>query len=235
MIESPRQQLTTHSLCVSFSRLRVISTTLRSTLAITIASTHLACGLSRAPLTLLKVRHDQPVELRIEKRSNEKWTRQPPPPRGPFDGQGHRLGAESPAMVSVSSSSTAAAAAPGGSRGTGSGAGISFETKLEVDDKKPVTTLQIRLRDGQRSVHQSHLVSMQRHDTFWRLLVCPDATADIHSPSRLDSADHFLQDDRTLQPLSHDRRCQEIHRSCQSELCRGSLRVANDVPDQGTE
>lgn len=102
---------------------------------------------SRAPLSLLKVRHDQPVELRIAKRSNEKWTRQPPPPAGPFAGQGNRLGSESPAFVQKSAA-PAATATTGSSEGPG--APISTNVEFEVDASQPTTSLQIRLRDGER-------------------------------------------------------------------------------------
>ncbi|ORY88474.1 hypothetical protein BCR35DRAFT_301621 [Leucosporidium creatinivorum] len=113
-----------------------------------------AINSGRAPLSLLKVRHDQPVELRIAKRSNEKWVRQPPPPAGPFAGQGNRLGSESPAFVQTTSSATtaaAAAAAMGSSEGTGA-APISTNVAFEVDPNLPTTSLQIRLRDGERMV-----------------------------------------------------------------------------------
>ncbi|GAA5821420.1 hypothetical protein JCM10212_002338 [Sporobolomyces blumeae] len=141
----------------------------------------------RAPLSLLKVRHDQPVELRIAKRMNEKWQRQPPPPAGPFAGHGNRLGSVSPFPdPSTSSSSTTsnlttmpgsfAAANPttssstpsrGGAGGAGAGAGaggggpISTEVKFEVDRTAPTTQLQIRLRQGERMVatfNHSHTV-----------------------------------------------------------------------------
>lgn len=123
---------------------------------------------SRAPISLLKVKHDQPVELRIAERRNEQWTRQPPPPQGPFAGSGHRLGAGSPfpepASSSFSSSSATASATgasmPGalpsgtstaiGGEGGGNSAGGVVE--FEVDRNEPTTQVQIRLRNGERSV-----------------------------------------------------------------------------------
>jgi len=120
---------------------------------------------SRAPLSLLKVRHDQPVELRIAKRLNEKWTRQPAPPSGPFSGSGNRLGSVSPYPDSTPSSSSAAM--PGSfsassmlgqpsqssSNQTQSQAQpvpISTNVEFEVDRNEPTTQLQIRLRDGEK-------------------------------------------------------------------------------------
>ncbi|GAA5985491.1 hypothetical protein JCM10908_006996 [Rhodotorula pacifica] len=118
----------------------------------------------RAPISLLKVKHDQPVELRIAERRNEQWTRQPPPPQGPFAGSGNRLGAGSPfpeptAAPSSSSMpgalpSASAAAAPAGNSARGL-------VEFEVDRNEPTTQVQIRLRNGERMVatfNHSHTV-----------------------------------------------------------------------------
>ncbi|GAA5939865.1 protein phosphatase regulator SHP1 [Sporobolomyces koalae] len=129
----------------------------------------------RAPLSLLKVRHDQPVELRIAKRMNEKWVRQPPPPAGPFSGSGNRLGSVSPYPSSAAPS--AAASMPGSftsgyTSSTTSGATRTPSTtttsansnqggSFEVDRTQPTTQVQIRLRDGERMVatfNHSHTV-----------------------------------------------------------------------------
>lgn len=132
---------------------------------------------SRAPLSLLKVRHDQPVELRIAKRLNEKWTRQPAPPSGPFSGSGNRLGSVSPYPDSTPSSSSAAMP---GSFSASSMLGqpsqsssnnqtqaqaqpvpISTNVEFEVDRNEPTTQLQIRLRDGEKllaTFNHSHTV-----------------------------------------------------------------------------
>ncbi|GJN94362.1 hypothetical protein Rhopal_007436-T1 [Rhodotorula paludigena] len=110
----------------------------------------------RAPLSLLKVKHDQPVELRIAERRNEKWVRQPPPPQGPFAGSGNRLGSVSP-FPEASSSSGGGAAMPGSFAASGSAAGTSAEQRqpenirFEVDKSQPTTQIQIRLRTGDRS------------------------------------------------------------------------------------
>lgn len=111
---------------------------------------------SRAPLSLLKVKHDQQVELRIAERRGEKYVRQPPPPQGPFAGSGNRLGSEAPSFAGTSSSSmpgslpTAAAAA--GSSSSSAPAVTPAEVKFEVDRSQPTTQLQIRLRNGDRCV-----------------------------------------------------------------------------------
>jgi len=110
---------------------------------------------SRAPLSLLKVKHDQQVELRIAERRGEKYVRQPPPPQGPFAGSGNRLGSEAPSFTGTSSSSmpgslpTAAAA---GSSSSSAPAVTPAEVKFEVDRSQPTTQLQIRLRNGDRCV-----------------------------------------------------------------------------------
>lgn len=116
----------------------------------------------RAPISLLKVKHDQPVELRIAERRNEPWTRQPPPPQGPFAGSGHRLGAGSPfpeegAASSASATTTSkmpgtlpsATATASASGGNSAGGGI---VEFEVDRNEPTTQVQIRLRNGERMV-----------------------------------------------------------------------------------
>ena len=92
-------------------------------------------------MALLKVRNDQPVELRIAKRLNEKWVRGPSLPKGPWEGSGNRLGSEVPAGVEVTT-------LPAASQSEGT----SFipENVFEIDSNQPVTTLQLRLRSGER-------------------------------------------------------------------------------------
>ncbi|TKA54501.1 hypothetical protein B0A53_03194 [Rhodotorula sp. CCFEE 5036] len=108
----------------------------------------------RAPISLLKVKHDQPVELRIAERRSEPWTRQPPPPQGPFAGSGHRLGAGSPFPEEASSAGTSTSKMPGtlpsaSASGGNSAGGI---VEFEVDRNEPTTQVQIRLRNGERMV-----------------------------------------------------------------------------------
>lgn len=105
---------------------------------------------NRAPLHLLNVRFDQPVELRVEQRTNEKFTPPPPPPAKPFGGEGNRLGSPAPALGGASLSSSAAttsASAPAAAPDAGATAA---PPSVKVDESQPTTQLQIRLGDGQR-------------------------------------------------------------------------------------
>ncbi|BGP11426.1 protein phosphatase regulator [Rhodotorula toruloides] len=113
----------------------------------------------RAPISFLKVKHDQPVELRIAERRNEKWTRQAQQPSGPFTGSGNRLGSGSPFPESSPAPSPAPAST--GSTRMFSGlignpkapdAPVSGEVQFEVDRNEPTTQVQIRLRSGERMV-----------------------------------------------------------------------------------
>ncbi|KAM0750267.1 SEP-domain-containing protein [Meredithblackwellia eburnea MCA 4105] len=103
-----------------------------------------AINSGRAPLSLLKVRHDQPVELRIARRMDEEWVRQPSAPAGPFSGSGNRLGSIDTPPV-ASSRPAAPSSAPAADR-------PALGTVFEVDTTQPTTQLQIRLRDGSRMV-----------------------------------------------------------------------------------
>lgn len=91
---------------------------------------------SRAPLSLLNVRHGQPVEVRVVKRQEEDYTPPPKAPPKPFEGTGNRLGspaayvAPTPAPGAFPSAATTAAPT--------------------VDESQPTTNIQIRLADGSR-------------------------------------------------------------------------------------
>lgn len=94
----------------------------------------------------------QPVELRIARRTDEDY--QPPPkhPLRAFEGSGHRLGApvpdftpEIPGAFPVASGSSHAA-----STSTPTREPESMQTKFEVDQSKPTTSIQLRLADGTR-------------------------------------------------------------------------------------
>ncbi|KAJ9106332.1 hypothetical protein QFC21_001478 [Naganishia friedmannii] len=109
----------------------------------------------RAPLSILNVKFGQQVELRVAQRQTEAY--QPPPkkPMTAFSGSGNRLG--SPASELVSSSASAPAQQPSqgmpgsfGSSGQASAQAIvqSGFLRLEVDDSKPTTNVQVRLADG---------------------------------------------------------------------------------------
>ncbi|KAM0790386.1 hypothetical protein ACM66B_003268 [Microbotryomycetes sp. NB124-2] len=109
-----------------------------------------AINAGRAPLSLLNVRHDQPVELRIAKRLNEKWTRQAPAPKKAFEGQGNRLGSTTPTFADTRSSSSGVQQQQ--QQSTASTQPTSAAQPFEVDQNSPTTQLQIRLRDGFRLV-----------------------------------------------------------------------------------
>ena len=101
---------------------------------------------NRAPLSLLNVRFGQPVELRVERRTNEKYQPPPPEPMKPFGGHGNRLGAPVPDM-------TVAATGPVQSQQVSPPtAAPPTSTMFQVDASQPTTQVQIRLGDGQRMV-----------------------------------------------------------------------------------
>lgn len=105
---------------------------------------------STAPLSVLGVGLGQRVELRVAKRTREDYV----PPRGPraFVGTGQRLGAPVPSFAGSSSeggSTAVPGAFPSGPAG-GSAERPSVQTKFEVDQSKPTTTIQVRLLDGSR-------------------------------------------------------------------------------------
>ncbi|KAL1756914.1 hypothetical protein FB107DRAFT_260497 [Schizophyllum commune] len=116
----------------------------------------------RAPPHILNVLPGQPVELRVAKRTEESYV----PTRRAFGGSGHRLGAPVP-EVSSSSGSGAASPMPGGFPGPSSAAApapssedrgvASINTKFEVDQTAPTTSIQIRLADGTRMVARMNL------------------------------------------------------------------------------
>ncbi|KAJ9124335.1 hypothetical protein QFC22_001135 [Naganishia vaughanmartiniae] len=118
----------------------------------------------RAPLSILNVKFGQQVELRVAQRQTEAY--QPPPkkPMKPFSGSGNRLG--SPASELVGSVASAPAHQPSqgmpgsfGSSGQASAHAIveSGGLRLEVDDSKPTTNVQVRLADGTKLVAKLNL------------------------------------------------------------------------------
>jgi len=107
----------------------------------------------RAPPSILNVNPGQPVELRVAKRTNEDYA----PPQShakTFGGAGHRLGAPVPSLTGAGSSSDTSAM-------PGSFPALTQEdshqpermtTRFEVDQTKPMTSIQLRLADGTRMV-----------------------------------------------------------------------------------
>ena len=101
---------------------------------------------SRAPLSLLNVRHGQPVDVRVSRRQDEDYVPPPKAPPKPFEGSGHRLG--SPAVSGEQSSTPGAFPASSSS----SSAAASNEFPVTLDESQPTTSVQIRLGDGSRYI-----------------------------------------------------------------------------------
>lgn len=95
----------------------------------------------RAPLHLMGVRPDQPVDVQLVQH-NEKYK---PPPKvyKPFGGSGHRLGSEVPGE-SLTSTVSAPQAAPAQTSAQAS------RPEPEVDSSQPTVTLRLQLADGTR-------------------------------------------------------------------------------------
>jgi len=111
---------------------------------------------SRAPVPVLNVTPGQAVEVVVSKRVNEDYV----PERRPvaaFSGTGNRLGSPTPSFTPAAA---AGATMPGSFPSTSSPsvpvAGPSvddrerIDTRFEVDQTQPTTTVQIRLADGTR-------------------------------------------------------------------------------------
>ncbi|KAK1229739.1 protein phosphatase regulator [Marasmius sp. AFHP31] len=105
----------------------------------------------RAPPSILNVRPGEPVELRVQKRTNEDYV---PPKRGAFHGSGNRLGAPVPEVAGSASSSAMPGSFPSASSSSSeppaSTTRSSISTVFEVDQSKPTTSVQVRLADGTR-------------------------------------------------------------------------------------
>lgn len=117
-----------------------------------------------APPRILNVMPDQPVELRVTRRVNEDYT----PTLGSttnrvFTGSGHRLGSPVPSVVS---SGTEGQSIPGmfpsdasSSRSQSEPVRVpqSLNTRFEVDQSQPTTSIQLRMADGTRMVCRMNL------------------------------------------------------------------------------
>ncbi|CAG8440244.1 3058_t:CDS:10 [Diversispora eburnea] len=105
-----------------------------------------AINSGRAPLALLNVKQDRPVDVRVTRRLDEDYKPSPKKPSQPFSGSGKRLGSPTPAVISntpgayPSTSSTSSAASASTLR----------PYEFEVDESLPVTSIQVRLGDGTR-------------------------------------------------------------------------------------
>ncbi|KAL0943333.1 SEP domain-containing protein [Colletotrichum truncatum] len=96
----------------------------------------------RAPLHLMNVRYDQPVDVKLHQ--HQENYRPLPKKYKPFGGEGRRLGSPVPGEGS-SSASTTAASTTTASAPTGSSA-----TQHTVDESQPTLTLRIQLPNGTR-------------------------------------------------------------------------------------
>jgi UBX domain-containing protein 1 len=104
----------------------------------------------RAPMHLMNINYDQPVDVKLEQR-DENWHQLPRIYR-PFDGVGRRLGAPTPGdapppepttvAVAATSASPAGAAAPS--------TAITPPPPIAIDDSQPVITIRIQLPTGAR-------------------------------------------------------------------------------------
>lgn len=111
----------------------------------------------RAPPSILNVQPGQPVELRVAKRLSEPYQPAPKRPVGSFGGSGHRLGSPVPNVASAGSSAGSAMPGTFPSSGVTTAGAASVEpqsinTRFEVDQTKPTTSVQVRLADGTRYV-----------------------------------------------------------------------------------
>ncbi|KAH9917736.1 uncharacterized protein B0H18DRAFT_1123446 [Fomitopsis serialis] len=121
----------------------------------------------RAPPHILNVSPGQPVELRVVKRLSDEFVA-PPKARDVFSGEGHRLGSPVPSIAGLGAA--ASVDMPGsfpvtatGSVGEPSASGASvrsaesINTRFEVDQSLPTTSVQVRLADGTRMVCRMNL------------------------------------------------------------------------------
>ncbi|KAJ7734334.1 ubiquitin-related domain-containing protein [Mycena maculata] len=101
-----------------------------------------AINAGHAPPSILDVLPGQRVDVQVTKRTDEDY---PPPKPKPFQGSGHRLGAPVPAARPAASSSAAQPER------------ASINTRFEVDQSLPTTSVQVRLADGTRLVCRMNL------------------------------------------------------------------------------
>lgn len=99
------------------------------------------------------MRYGQPVELQVSRRVDEEYKPPPSRPLQAFGGAGNRLGAPTPVIAGAASGS-AEPAASGSGQTRAPPAAVddpqSVQTKFEVDQSQPTTSIQLRLADGTR-------------------------------------------------------------------------------------
>ncbi|KAI0858302.1 hypothetical protein F4860DRAFT_320622 [Xylaria cubensis] len=97
----------------------------------------------RAPIHLMNVRYDEPVDVKLE-RHNENY-RPLPKKYKPFSGEGKRLGSPVPGEAAVASTSQ-----PTATTSTRAAASSSTALSSSVDDSQPTVTIRIQMLDGTR-------------------------------------------------------------------------------------
>lgn len=105
------------------------------------------------PQELIRVSRGGEVNLNMEDHRTEEFVK-PKPSVRVFSGAGHMLGSPAPAVVTTRAA------------GASSAAVTPTTPQIDVDSSQPVTTIQIRLADGQRMVSKfnlSHTIRDIRH------------------------------------------------------------------------
>jgi len=110
----------------------------------------------RAPPSIMNVRYNQPVQLVIAKRTDEEYKQPQRSGSNVFSGSGNRLGAPTP-DVTVSVPGAFPTTASSSSPPIPQREPQSMTTLFEVDQTKPMTSVQIRLADGTRLVARMNL------------------------------------------------------------------------------
>ena len=117
----------------------------------------------RAPHSLFGVAYNQPMQLIVSQKTSEEYRPQPKKAARAFEGSGNRLGSPAP---EISGSGSSSPTMPGGMtrpqsilQGSATLASASqtaaapvADTRFEVDESKPTTSVQMRLGDGTRCV-----------------------------------------------------------------------------------
>ncbi|KAI0052836.1 SEP-domain-containing protein [Auriscalpium vulgare] len=120
-----------------------------------------------APPSIMNVLPNQPVELRVARRTDEDYVPSTGT-RAAFHGSGNRLGAPAGASASASTGAGALSGMPGAFPGSAPPPSAppvereSLTTRFEVDQTKPMTSVQVRLADGTRIVARMNLTHTVR-------------------------------------------------------------------------
>lgn len=99
------------------------------------------------------MRYGHPVELQVSRRVDEEYKPPPPRPLQAFEGSGNRLGAPTPVIAGAAPSSagpTASGSDQARAPPTATDDPQNVQTKFEVDQSQPTTSIQLRLADGTR-------------------------------------------------------------------------------------